>query len=247
MTYNSLTKFQQQSQSSQIFSKTPFGLQENAPTTLLKIDRALTPDNRRNILDTADLLLEIGGRSKAQNRYNRTGQLKRKGYRPYRNRAIIYILIETGMRRQDVTHLNVDSIDWEKKSFTIEEKGSRIHSYYTSNNCLQAIQDYLLKERSQDMDKWKSSALFLAPFTTPHGNGRLSVRTINEIWNAICKTAGVEGKTPHSARHAMGKFIIEKTGNPAAVQKQLGHKSPLYSLQYAKSSGEDLGHILNDR
>ena len=35
----------------------------------------------------------------------------------------------------------------------------------------------------------------------------------------ICPTrAGVEGRTPHSAWHAMGRHIIEKTGNIAAVR-----------------------------
>lgn len=44
------------------------------------------------------------------------------------------------------------------------------------------------------------------------------------IWDEVCEVAGVEGKTPHLARRAMGKHIIEKTRNIAAVQRQLGHK-----------------------
>ena len=37
--------------------------------------------------------------------------------------------------------------------------------------------------------------------------------------------ARVEGRTPHSARHAIGRHIIEKTGNVAAVKRQLGHRN----------------------
>ena len=33
--------------------------------------------------------------------------------------------------------------------------------------------------------------------TNPNGNGRLSAKTINTVWNEVCRTAGVEGKTPH--------------------------------------------------
>lgn len=43
--------------------------------------------------------------------------------------------------------------------------------------------------------------------------------------------AHVKGKTPHSARHAMGRHIMEKTKNPAAVQRQLGHSNVAYALQ----------------
>jgi integrase len=75
----------------------------------------------------------------------------------------------------------------------------------------------------------------------------LSVRTVNEVWDEVCKLAGVEGRTPHSARHAMGKHIIERTGNVAAVQRQLGHKNATYSMQYARITGEELRGVIDDR
>jgi integrase len=53
---------------------------------------------------------------------------------------------------------------------------------------------------------------------------------VNAIWNPVCEAAGVDGKTPHSARHAMGRHIMGKTGNVAAIQRQLGHKNATYSL-----------------
>jgi site-specific recombinase XerD len=59
--------------------------------------------------------------------------------------------------------------------------------------------------------------------------------------------AGVEGKTPHCARHAMGKHIIEKTSNIAAVQRQLGHRNATYSMQYARITAEELRSAINDR
>ncbi|MCP4683234.1 MAG: tyrosine-type recombinase/integrase [Desulfobacterales bacterium] len=57
----------------------------------------------------------------------------------------------------------------------------------------------------------------------------------------------MEGKTPHSAKHAMGKHIIEKTKNIAAVQRQLGHKNAAYSMQYARISDKELDDVLEDR
>jgi hypothetical protein len=64
----------------------------------LEIDRALTAQERRKMLDAADLLLRIGGESKDRSRYRgEEGRPRWKGYRAYRNRAVIYALIETGM------------------------------------------------------------------------------------------------------------------------------------------------------
>jgi hypothetical protein len=45
----------------------------------------------------------------------------------------------------------------------------------------------------------------------------------------------------------MGKHIIERTGNIAAVQRQLRHKNATYSMQYARISGEELRGVIDDR
>lgn len=216
-------------------------------STGLEIERALTPAERRKMLDAADLLIEIGGRSQDRSRFRHAERPKRKGYRAYRNRAIIYTLIETGMRRSAAAGLDIHDIDFKRKTVTAIEKGEISHVYQISNEGLQAIRDYLDKERPQDEEKWGTSALFLSPFTNPHGTGRLAARVLNDVWNQVAKLGGVEGRTPHSARHAMGKYIMEKTGNVAAVQRQLGHKNPAYSMQYSRITAEELSDVINKR
>ena len=56
-----------------------------------------------------------------------------------------------------------------------------------------------------------------------------------------------KNKNPHSARHGMGVFILEKTGNVAAVQRQLGHKNASFSLQYSRRTNDELKLILDER
>ncbi len=217
-------------------------------TNSLEIERALTASERRRMLDAADLLLQTGGLSKSRRRYaGEKARPRRKGYRPYRNRAIIYTLIETGMRRRAVTSINLVDVDYEKRKITVEEKGGIRHAYQISKEGVAAILDFVKNEWDADNDKWQSPALFLSTYTNPHGNGRLTVKVINQVWDDVCKVAGVEGKTPHSARHAMGRYIIEKTGNVAAVQRQLGHKNAAYSLQYARITDEELNVVLDER
>ncbi|MFN7928926.1 MAG: tyrosine-type recombinase/integrase [Blastocatellia bacterium] len=215
--------------------------------TGLEIERAITPAERRKILDAADLLLQIGGMSKDRNRYRGDERPKRKGYRAYRNRAIIYTLIETGMRRAAIRNLNLKDVNFKSQTISVKEKGGTVHSYHISREGLRSIQDYLDNEYLGDNAQWKSTALFLSPSTTPHGDGRLNLSVINRIWNETCAMAGVEDRTPHSARHAMGKHIIEKTGNIAAVQRQLGHRNAAYSMQYARITADELRAVIEDR
>jgi site-specific recombinase XerD len=215
--------------------------------TGLEVDRALTAAERRRLLDAADLLLAIGGRSHDRKRYKTGERPRRKGYRPYRNRAIIYTLIETGMRRAAVTHLDLAQADLAGRRLTVVEKGGHTHTYQISGEGAQALQHYLAYERMQDAARWPSPALFLAAATVPQGTGRLTVGVINTVWNAVCHLAQVQGRTPHSARHAMGKHIIAKTGNIAAVQQQLGHRQATYAMQYARTTTAALAQVLDDR
>ncbi len=213
----------------------------------LEIERALTPAERRKMLDAADLLLETGGRSRDRSRYRNAERPVNKTYRPYRNRAVVYALIETGMRRAAVCHLNLSDVDWKRRELSVIEKGGTTHCYSISREGLAAIKIYVDDERETDAAHWSSPALFLTAYMNPRAGERLSPRTINVVWNEVCRTAGVEGKTPHSARHAMGKHIIERTGNIAAVQRQLGHKNAVYSMQYARITGDELKNVIDDR
>jgi site-specific recombinase XerD len=113
---------------------------------------------------------------------------------------------------------------------------------------LKAIQDYLREERGGDAEMFpQSPALFLPADTIVNSKGRLSPSLINEIWNDVCLHARVKGRTPHSARHAMGVHYVEKTGNPRAAQQQLGHKNPSTTMQYMQFSKKKMTETLNDR
>ena len=57
----------------------------------------------------------------------------------------------------------------------------------------------------------------------------------------------VEVHTHHDARHPMGRHLIEKTGNIAAVQRQLGHTNAAYSIQSARVTDQELADALDDR
>ena len=213
----------------------------------LEIERALTPSERRRLLDAADLLPTTGGRSKDRRRYKNGERPLRKGYRPWRNRAIIYTLIETGMRRSEAVNLDLAGVDFKTRTLNVQIKGGYTHPYKISKQGLEAIEAYLKEERERDSTKQPSPALFLPANTVTTAKSRLSSLAVTRIWQEVCSLAGVEGKSPHAARHGMGKHIIDKTGNISAVQRQLGHRNAAYSMQYARISDQELEEVLDER
>jgi site-specific recombinase XerD len=121
-----------------------------------------------------------------------------------------------------------------------------MHSYSISEQGIKAVKDYIDIERQGDANH-NSHALFLPAASISNSTGRLTPIVINQIWNEICTSAGISGKSPHSARHAMGRHIISKSGNIEAVQKQLGHRNAAYSIQYSRITNAELNKIINDR
>ncbi|MEE4600047.1 MAG: hypothetical protein V2J65_02100 [Desulfobacteraceae bacterium] len=49
------------------------------------------------------------------------------------------------------------------------------------------------------------------------------------------------------AQRAVVFHLIEKTGNIAAVQRQLGHTNAAYSIQCARVTDQELADALDDR
>ncbi len=166
--------------------------------TGLEVDRALTPAERRKLLDAADLLLTIGGRSKDRKRYKTTERPRRKGYRPYWNRAMLYTLIETGMRRGAITRLDLAGLDAARKALTVPEKGGSTHTYHISQEGLRALQDYLTHERPQVAAHWQSPALFL-PASTVRRQHRTPRRPRRQR-DLERRVPGGPGAGPHAAQ-----------------------------------------------
>ena len=212
---------------------------------VLDVDHAISSDERLKILEASDNLISFDAISKDKHRFKSTEKPVLKYKRPYRDRAVIYTLIETGMRRSDVVNINFEKINFKTRKIYIADKKTR--KYQISKQGIKAIKDYIKSERDIDADKWQSPLLFLTPCTVSRSTGKLTPCVINNIWNRVCRAAEVSGKTPHSSRHAMGKYLYTKTGNPAAVKKQLGHTNPAYSIQYSQVSEKEIENILNDR
>ena len=210
------------------------------------VERALTPTEKRRMLDAADLLVETGGRSKDRHRYRQVQQRpRRKNYRPYRNRAIIYTFIGTGIRRAELARLKLDKVDFQRERIQVIKKGGEEHTPWIRREALEAIQEYLDHERPGDAEHFDSPMVFLPATGTQNKTGQLSVQAINRIWNHVCDVAGVDpSKTPHSARHAMGKDLTDKLGI-AATQTQLGHKNIASTVAYTRPSDHEMKGAIN--
>jgi site-specific recombinase XerD len=151
------------------------------------------------------------------------------------------------MRRAGVVNADLAGFDPKTATITTREKGGGSHAYKISREGMAALLDYVERERIGDDPASSKSALFLPAANNARSSGRLAPHAVNGVWDEVAALAGVEGRTPHSARHAMGRHIVQKTGNLAAVQRQLGHRRLEYSAQYARVTASELQDVLDER
>ena len=94
------------------------------------------------------------------------------------------------------------------------------------------------------MASWTTSVMLLAQ------NNQMEIRNPLRIhqWPVLLiKNYAGQGHTPHDALNAIGRHLIEKTGDIAAVQRQLGYTNAVYYIKYVRVTDEELAEALDDQ
>ena len=201
----------------------------------------------KNVLDRLERFHQHKGRQ-------RRGEAGVHGHgRPLRDRAIVYLLLSTGLRREELVTVDLDQLApntpealraAKKAKITgVRGKGRTQRNVFLSADARQAVADYLERERPTDAGP-ESTALILsaASIGSRRPDGRLSPRSINLICEQIGRWHDAEQPDParhlsplrpHDLRHSFAFALAAETGNDAyELQRRLGHQSQRYIDRY---------------
>ena len=175
----------------------------------------------KSVLDRIEGFHQLGGR---RHRGGRAAPAVHRHARPLRDRAIVHLILGTGLRRAEVTGLDLDQLEpadpaelrrvKRARLNGVRGKGRTSRTVFLGRNARHAIAGYLESERPGDADH-RSEALFLAAssISARRPGGRLSPRSVNTIVAGIgrlhdAETADRERQLgvlrPHDLRHTFG-------------------------------------------
>lgn len=179
--------------------------------------------------------------------------------RPLRDRAIIYVLLSTGLRREELIRLDLDQVAPSTPTMLrqarqgriarVQGKGKTERTVFLSNDARLALADYLECERQRDVGP-QTTALFLSATGIPEraADGRLSPRAVNLILTQIGRWHDAEVKDvsrhisplkPHDLRHTFAFQLAKATGADAyELERRLGHRSQRYIQRYTNPPEE---------
>jgi integrase len=215
--------------------------------------RALTPAQVRSLKNLCDRL-ERFHRLKGQRWAKDAAAAPVRAHgRPWRDRAIVYVFLSTGLRREELLNLNLDQLvphtvpglrqARQGRLTGVRGKGGTERTVFLSADARQALADYLEKERPRDAGE-ATPALFLTAtgISARTADGRLSLRAVNLILEQIGRWHDAELKDPsrhlsplrpHDLRHTFAFHLAKVTGADAyELERRLGHRSQRYIQRY---------------
>ena len=164
-----------------------------------------------------------------------------------RDRAIMLLLVKTGLRVSELVGINVDDVNLKKHFVRVYRKESKIMNVFFSDEVGDAIEDYM-RERHNFSPKDGENALFLSSMGRAKGT-RLSVRSVQILVKKYGAAAVPEYGyeiTPHKMRSTYATQMIKQTGDLSLVQQLMAHESPSTTAIYLSSRAEEMEHHRND-
>ncbi len=143
-----------------------------------------------------------------------------------RNRAILWVLYDTGIRLSELCGLQVEDFDRKHGLIVVKGKGSKERRIALGGNCLRNLLYYLDRHRpdEEELAEWGSAGedhFFLSETRRP-----ITVNGITLLFARLRKRSGITGKriSPHIFRHTFAIRYLINGGDPFSLQDLLGHE-----------------------
>lgn len=151
-----------------------------------------------------------------------------------RNRAILDLLLDTGIRRIEVCAVRIRDIDLKHETLYIQGKGQKERRLSLSPHVRHLISTYLNKWRSEPQSS--DERIFLADDGRP-----LTVAGIEMIFRTLKKRASAMDKriSPHTCRHWFAVNFLRNGGSVFQLQELLGHEDLATVRIYVALSQQD--------
>lgn len=162
-----------------------------------------------------------------------------------RNRAMIMMLWDTGMRVGELVALNESDVDKDKRSAKMRTEKSRgrrpFREVFWSEAAHKQLEKWLRVRKGLNR-RWgiKNPLPIFQSCNTYKVGQRIDIGGVAVMLRRLSKKAKIPTVNAHSFRHHKGRHIIESGGSAADVMNILGHASLNSSTVYTALWGKEL-------
>lgn len=135
-----------------------------------------------------------------------------------RNKAMLYLLLDTGMRTSELMSLRRRDYDPARSMFSINGKGNKVRMVKMGARCRAALETHL---ESTDGRLWD-----------------ISIWGFRDMIHDLGERAGIKAN-PHKFRHTFANRFLDAGGTIDELQYLLGHSSISTTMIYAAAGQEE--------
>ncbi len=155
-----------------------------------------------------------------------------------RNKLIVELFYSTGIRRSELIHIKISSIDFNNETVKVVGKRNKERIIPLIKRVLQSLKKYLeFRERIENKEPYL--------FITKKGKkvyDTLVYRIINNYFSSVSSKVK---KSPHVIRHSFATHLLNEGADLNSVKELLGHSSLASTQVYTHSSLGKLKEIYN--
>lgn len=181
-----------------------------------------------------DITLMLAALKKSTPYRNRPGQAEASSHslpNPVRNRAIILLLLDTGLRASELCELTVGRADLHNRRLLVMGKGRKEREVPICAKTAQAVWRYLTGRKNTMPDDF---------LITSQKRESISRHGLRQLLGRIGDRAGVPGVYPHRFRHTFAIEYLRNGGDTETLQRILGHSDLKMIKRYLRIASQDV-------
>jgi site-specific recombinase XerD len=162
--------------------------------------------------------------------------LNGKSLEDYRNKAIVYMFLDTGLRLSELANLKMSDVNVERGIIKVIGKGDKERLVRIGLKTQKALWSYLTRRDSYTEYVWIGRE-----------NQPLTATGIAQMVRKLGKSLNLSRLSPHKLRHSFAISFLRNGANPFELQIALGHTTLEMTRRYTQALGfEDVfkRHVL---
>lgn len=161
-----------------------------------------------------------------------------------RDKAILEVLFSTGLRVSELTSLDRDKVDLDRREFGVVGKGGKARVVFLSHRSVEWLQKYLNERNDHFKPLFINHSKNNDNPITDDEKTRLTPRSVQRLVKKyVHKMKLPIEATPHSIRHSYATDLLNAGADIRSVQEMLGHKNISTTQIYTHVTNKQLREV----